>query len=222
MRLVILGGPGAGKGTQAAKLCRHLGIAWIATGDILRVAISLADEASSRERRSRSGNDDLPETILQLGKPANTDLVQLGIQAKSYVEQGNLVPDELMIEFIRHRLLQPDVKPGWLLDGYPCTAFQAEELNFLLDDLGQRLDWAIWLDVAEDVMRERSVDRSHGLLRKGSRHDDSPEIVENRLQAFRDRTIPILEYYERRNRLLTIDGNQSPTQVHQAILQKLG
>lgn len=221
MRLVILGGPGAGKGTQAAKLCRHLAIPWIATGDILRVAISLADEATARERKSLAGDDDLPATILQLGQPANTDLVELGRQAKSYVERGNLVPDELMIEFIRHRLLQPDVKPGWLLDGYPRTAFQAEELNFLLDDLGQRLDWAIWLNVSDEMMRQRSVDRSQGLMRKGSRRDNQPEVVENRIQAFRDSTVPILEYYGRRDRLVTVNGNQSPGAVHQEIIQKL-
>jgi len=181
VRLVILGGSGAGKGTQAQRLCSKLGIPWICTGEILLQAIA-----------SQS---------------------QLGLQAKPYVEKGDLVPDETMIEFIRSRLLQPDVTNGWLLDGYPRTAFQAEELDFLLDDLGQRLDWAIWLEVPDSVMISRSVERS--------RLDDQPEIVQRRIALFHERTIPILEYYDRRQRLLTIDGNQAPEQVHQDVWQKV-
>lgn len=181
MKLVILGGPGAGKGTQAERLCSHLNIPWICTGEILRQAIA--------------------------------NQTQLGIQAQPYVEKGELVPDTTMIEFIRHRLLQSDATGGWLLDGYPRTAFQAEELDFLLDDLGQRLDWAIWLDLPEAVMTSRSVARS--------RSDDEPEIVQRRIDLFKERTIPILEYYEYRQLLLTINANQSPEKVQQDILKKL-
>lgn len=181
MRLVILGGPGAGKGTLAARLCSQLSIPGIATGDILRQAIATA--------------------------------TPLGLQAQPYVEKGELVPDPNMIEFMRQRLLQPDVTAGWLLDGYPRTAFQAEELDFLLDDLGQHLDWAIWLEVPESVLMSRSLERS--------RPDDLPEIVQRRIDLFQERTIPILEYYEHRQRLLTVNGDQTPEQVQHEILQKL-
>ncbi len=100
-----------------------------------------------------------------------------------------------MIEFMRLRLLLFDVANGWLLDGYPRTAFQAEELDFLLDDLGQHLDWAIWLDVSESVLMSRSVGRSLP--------DDRPEILQRRIQLFRERTALILDYYGRRQRLIS-------------------
>jgi adenylate kinase len=181
VRLVILGGAGAGKGTQAKQLSTHLRIPCIATGDILREAIA-------------SGT-------------------QLGIEAQSYVEQGELVPDPMMIEFMRMRLLMWDAANGWVLDGYPRTAFQAEELDFLLEKLEQRLDWAIWLDVPESVLMSRSLMRS--------RDDDQPEIIQRRIELFKQLTVPILEYYEYRQRLITINGDQSPEQVEQDILVKV-
>ncbi|HEY9901455.1 MAG TPA: nucleoside monophosphate kinase [Candidatus Sericytochromatia bacterium] len=218
MRLVILGGPGAGKGTQAQPLCRHLGISEISTSDILREAIASQTE--------------------------------LGRQAQVYVEKGELVPDPILIEFMRQRLLQDDAAKGngWLLEGYPRTAFQAEELDFLLDDLGQQLDWAIYLQVPESVMMSRSIARSLNagastndarsnlatpeepvdspplksvVIAGHSRPDDQPEIVQRRIHLFHERTIPMLEYYGYRQRLLTINADQSPEQVQQEILQKL-
>lgn len=181
VRLVILGGPGAGKGTQAELLCRHFSIPWIATGEILREAIAQKTE--------------------------------LGGKAQPFVEKGELVPDPTMIEFIQSRLVLPNASKGWLLDGYPRTAFQAEELDFLLEDLQQRLDWAIWIDVPDAVLTSRSLARS--------RQDDRPEIVQRRIEQFRDCTIPILEYYERRHRLITIKGDRSPEEVSQEIQAKL-
>lgn len=206
MRLVILGGPGAGKGTQARKLCRQLGLSEISTSDILRRAIASQSE--------------------------------LGRQAQVYVEKGELVPDPLLIEFMRNRLLQDDAKgKGWLLEGYPRTAFQAEELDFLLDDLEQRLDWAIYLEVPQSVMMSRCLERSRSAIEEPShtltgnpkgntsvknlRPDDQPEIVQRRLNLFYERTIPILEYYGYRKRLLTINGDQSPEQVEKEILHQL-
>ena len=181
MRLVILGGPGAGKGTQAEGISQHLDIPSISTGEVLRNAIA--------------------------------DRTDLGEKARPYVEKGELVPDEIMIQFIRQRLLEPDVSDGWLLDGYPRTAFQAEELDFLLEDLGQQLDWAIYLNVPEDVLIKRSLQRS--------RSDDQPEIIKRRIELFYQRTIPILEYYSPRDRLLDINGNQPPEKVQQDILSRL-
>lgn len=181
MRLVILGGPGAGKGTQAASLCSQLGIPLISTGEILREAIA-----------------------------AQTDL---GKQAEPYVEKGELVPDPMMISLIRERLVQPDTANGWLLDGYPRTAFQAEELDFLLDKLGQHLRWAIYLKLPDSALMERCLNRQDGRL------DDKREIVQRRIDLFNERTIPILEYYDYRDRLLPINGAGSPEQVLREILQ---
>ncbi|MGD1901468.1 MAG: adenylate kinase [Geitlerinemataceae cyanobacterium] len=182
MRLVILGGPGAGKGTQGRRLCEALEIPSIATGDIFRAAIA--------------------------------DRTELGDKAAPYVERGDLVPDELTIEFMRDRLTKPDAKQGWLLDGYPRTAFQAEELSFLLSDLGQRLDWAIWFDVPVPVMMKRSLSRS--------RDDDAPEIIRRRIDLFHNRTIPIVEFYEMRGRLLRIDASRDADTIHQDVLAQIG
>ena len=181
MRLVMLGGTGSGKGTQAAKLCDRFNISSISTGNILREGIA-----------------------------AGTDL---GKQAQPYVKQGELVADELMIQFIKQRLLESDVGQGWILEGYPRTAFQAEELDFLLEELQQKLDWAIYLQVSESIMRERSLQR--GL------YDDRPEVIERRIQNFRENTIPVLEYYDYCHRLLTINGEQSPDAVEQEIIEQL-
>ncbi|NES03473.1 MAG: adenylate kinase [Okeania sp. SIO2F4] len=181
MRLIILGGPGAGKGTQAELLCQYLQIPLISIGNILREAIATQ--------------------------------TTLGQVAQAYVEKGDLVPDRTMIEFVRQRLLESDVTQGWLMDGYPRTAFQAEELHFLLDDLGQKLDWAIYLKVSEEESMNRCLKRG--------RTDDNPEIVQRRVDLFYERTIPILEYYQYRQKLLTIDGGKTVTQVQQEILQKL-
>ena len=177
VRLILLGGSGAGKSTQAKRLSRILNIAWISLGDELRAEIS-----------------------------ANT---QLGGQVKPAVEQGELVQDETMIELIRQRLQRADAGSGWVLDGYPRTAFQAEELDFLLDELGQALDWAIWLEVPEDILMERSQARS--------RLDDQPNAVQRRIELLYERTVPMLDYYDYRQKLLRIDGNQSPEGVEQDI-----
>ena len=193
MRLVILGGPGAGKGTQATKLCEQQNMPLVSTGDILREAIASQSD--------------------------------LGRQVQPYVEKGELVPDTLLIEFMRQRLLQPDAARGWLLEGYPRTAFQAEELDFLLDELQQQLDCAIYLEVPESVMSCRCVGKLNNpgskASQRNSRPDDHPEIVQRRIDLFHERTVPILEYYGYRDRLLTINGNQSPEEVHQEILEQL-
>ncbi len=181
MRLAILGGPGAGKGTQAQLLCDRLGIPWISTGEIFRQGIK-----------------------------NNTEL---GRKAAPYVEKGELVPDPIAIEFIRDRLLQSDAAKGWLLDGYPRTAFQAEELDFLLDDLGQQLDRAIWIDVDKKELKRRSMARA--------RSDDNPDAIARRLEAFYQRTIPILDYYEPRNKLLKVDGDRPIEEVHRDVISGL-
>lgn len=185
MRFVILGGPGAGKGTQASRLCKHFKIPLVCIGDILRKAI-------------------VTET-------------ELGKQAQKYVDTGELVPDMTMIEFIRDRLQQPNTRNGWLLDGYPRTAFQAEELDFLLDKLEQKLDWAIFLKVPEEILMQRCQGR------EDARADDQPAIVKRRIDLFNQRTIPLLEYYEyrQRQRLITVHGEQTPDEIFQEILTQI-
>ena len=148
--------------------------------------------------------------ILRQGIASGTSL---GQQAQIYVEKGELVPDELMIQFIQQRLLEPDVSGGWILEGYPRTAFQAEELDFLLDKLKQKLDWAVYLKVSESIMTERALSR--GLS------DDTADVIQRRIQNFQEYTIPILEYYDYCQRLLTINGEQSPDAVQQEITQQL-
>jgi adenylate kinase len=141
-----------------------------------------------------------------------------------YVEKGELVPDSILIEFMRQRLSQPDTAKCWLLEGYPRTAFQAEELDFLLSELDQQLHWAIYLEVPESVMMSRSLKRSRTSPSIGavdSRPDDHPKIVQRRLNLFSERLPLLLEYYGYHQRLLTINGDQSPLQVQQDILQKI-
>jgi adenylate kinase len=137
-----------------------------------------------------------------------------GRHVESYIQQDKLVPDEIMMEFLLERLKKPDINNGWIIEGYPHNASKAEELDSLLDELGQALDWAIYLQVSEAVM----VNRSLG----GSLTDERLEIVHRRVELFYDRTIPILEYYDRRRRLLTINGDQMPDMVQQSIISLLG
>lgn len=191
MRLVILGGSGSGKSTQAQRLCSYFDIPQISTGEILREAMS---------------SDKLLGSVY-------AKLSTLGRHTQPYLSKRELVPDEMIIDLIRLRLKNTDVDCGWILEGYPRTAFQAEELDFLLEELGQKLDWAIYLQVPEAVMVSRSLGRSLA--------DDQPEIVHRRVEIFYDYTIPILEYYDRRRRLLTINGDQMPEMVEQKILNLL-
>ncbi|AFY37817.1 Adenylate kinase [[Leptolyngbya] sp. PCC 7376] len=181
MRLVLLGGPGAGKSTQSRFLCEKFQLQRVSVGDILRQAIA--------------------------------DQTDLGKQAESYVNQGKLIPDPLIIEFMRDRLTRPDMVNGWVLEGYPRTAFQAEELDFLLDDLSQTLNKAIYFKVDEQVLSERS--QARGLT------DDTPEAIRERLKAFRESTEPILDYYSPRQKLLTVDAGQAIEAVSAELLSGL-
>lgn len=130
---------------------------------------------------------------------------ELGKQCQTYVERGEFVPDPILIAFIRDRLLQTDTSSGWLLEGYPRTAFQAEELDFLLDELHQHLNSAIFLDTSESVMIERRLTMGEP--------EDVPHFIQRRIELFQTRTVPILDYYDKRQRLVTVDGNQSQDRV---------
>jgi len=188
VQVVILGGPGAGKGTQAQRLSQYFQVPQLSTGDLLRESVTAQSAPGS-------------------------PLAVLTERAKPYVARGELVPDELMIDFIRDRLSQPAFAAGWVLEGYPRTAFQAEELDFLLEDLGHRLERAIWLEVPESVMLARCQQRA--------RVDDDPAIVERRLHNLEAYTSPLLDYYGYQNRLLRVAGDNSPEQVESEILKAL-
>jgi adenylate kinase len=178
VRLVILGGSGSGKSTQAQRLCKHFDLPLISTNEILWQVLAKHTNPHHHSQPS--------------------------------FKAGTLITNEMMIEFIRTRLTQPDVHRGWVLDGYPRTVFQAEELDFLLSDLGQKLNWAVYLQVPQAVMVSRSLGRFLP--------DDQPEIVQRRIELFYDRTIPVLEYYDHHRRLLTINGDQSPDLVNHHIV----
>ena len=140
--------------------------------------------------------------ILRLEMATATDL---GIEVKKFINAGEFVPDMLMIELMRLRLQKEDTQKGWILEGYPRTSFQAEELDFLLEELGCPLDHAIYLQASEETLMQRS--RSRG----GS--DDSIEIIQKRIKQFLDLTIPLLEYYGYKQKLLTIDSELDATTV---------
>ncbi|MEB3272982.1 MAG: adenylate kinase [Prochlorothrix sp.] len=167
-RLIFLGPPGAGKGTQAAIVAEQLRLAHISTGDILRAAV--------RE-----------------GTP-------LGQEANSYMSRGDLVPDSVVLGLVKEALqnITPDQK-GWILDGFPRNESQAKALDDILQGIGQSSDCAINLDVADDILIQR-------LLNRG-RQDDTEEVVRNRLQVYRDQTAPLIDFYQSRSHLVSIDGN---------------
>jgi adenylate kinase len=180
-RLIFLGPPGAGKGTQAKTLADYCNIPHISTGDILRQAMK--------------------------------EQTPLGIKAQSYVDSGELVPDQLVQEMVEERLLQPDAQSGWILDGFPRKVTQAAFLQELLQKMhlpsGERV---VNLDVPDDVVVER-------LLQRG-RKDDTEEVIRRRLEIYRTETAPLIDYYRDRHQLLSVNGNQSQEEVT-ADLQKV-
>ena len=185
MRIIFLGPPGSGKGTQAKLLAERLGIQAISTGEILREAV--------RE-----------------GTP-------LGLKAKSIMEAGELVPDDLMISLIQGRLAAPDGLRGFILDGFPRTVQQAESLEKLLAGNGTALNAVLNLSVPEAVL----VDRMHGRALEEGRADDRPETVLERLRVYRDKTEPLVGFYRGRRLLADVDGMGDITEVSDRIDQAL-
>ena len=179
-RLIFLGAPGAGKGTQAQTLALHWHIPHISTGDILRGAM--------KERSP------------------------LGIKAQSYVDRGELVPDQLLLDIMEERLSQPDAQSGWILDGFPRNVNQASFLEQLLQKLTQDSVRAINLDVPDEVLVSR-------LLGRG-RADDTEEVIRRRLEVYREQTLPLIDFYRDRQQLMSINGNQ-PLEKVTADLQEL-
>jgi adenylate kinase len=176
-RLILLGPPGAGKGTQSLNLAHIWQIPHISTGEIFRQAM--------QERTA------------------------LGIKAQSYVDSGELVPDELVQDLVQERLCQPDTKSGWILDGFPRKITQAVFLGELLAQIGQSDLMVINLDVPDEVVISR-------LLIRG-RQDDQAEVIARRLEVYRGETAPLINYYGDRQQLLTVSGNQPPEAVTTAL-----
>ena len=172
-RLIFLGAPGAGKGTQAQALAELSQIPHISTGEILRGAVALQ--------------------------------TPLGLKAKSYMDQGNLVPDQLVIALIKERLSQPDARRGWILDGFPRNVTQALFLDELLVEINQAYGCAVNLEVPDDVLVQRMLSRG--------RQDDTEGVIRNRLQVYHDQTAPLIDFYQSRQKLVSIDGNVSPEEV---------
>lgn len=187
MRLILLGPPGAGKGTQAQRLVSRHGIVQLSTGDMLRAAAAA-------------------------GTP-------VGLRAKSIMDRGDLVPDDVMIEIISDRIAQPDTARGFILDGFPRTVAQAEALDRLLEDRGMKLDAIIELGVDEGVLLGRIAGRAKET--GGARADDAEETVRKRLSVYRAQTAPVAEYYRRKGALRSVNGMGSVDEVAASIDEHL-
>ena len=190
MRVVLLGPPGAGKGTQAQVIADRLGVPAISTGDIFRANVS--------------------------GK------TELGLQAKSYMDAGDLVPDEITVAMVKDRLAEDDAKGGFLLDGFPRTIAQAEQLQNSLHELGQALDCVLELVVDEDELVRRLSGRR--VLVDGQwvqRDDDKPETVRHRLQVYREQTAPLSGWYDSEGLLTQIDAIGAVEEVTQRAMSAL-
>jgi len=176
MRLILLGPPGAGKGTQAQRLIHKYGIVQLSTGEMLRAAVAA-------------------------GTP-------VGLQAKDIMASGSLVPDEIVISIISDRLDQPDMKNGFILDGFPRTVPQAEALDELLKRKHIKLDAVVELRVNESALLSRVESRVAEMRARGEevRVDDTPEVLSKRLASYRKLTEPLIHYYSERRKLLTVDG----------------
>lgn len=177
-------------------------------------------------------------------RQAMRDGTELGEKAREYMESGNLVPDEIIVKIVRERLRQPDCEEGFILDGYPRTVPQAEDLEAFYDQREEDLDAVVFLDVSDEVIFERLTNRrvcsacgktyhleAKPPEREGTcddcgaelirREDDYRESIEHRLEVYRDKTQPLLEFYRSRNQLIEVDGEQSIQTVNQAIQEKI-
>jgi adenylate kinase len=170
MRLILMGPPGAGKGTQATKVADHFGIPAISTGDIFRANVSA-------------------------GTP-------LGVEAKRYMDAGDYVPDEVTNKMVRNRIDEPDAAPGFLLDGYPRTPAQVEELDGMITFTGHKLDAAVVLTVDADELVARLLQRAE----QEGRADDTEDVIRRRQELYADQTEPLIDLYRGRGILLEVDG----------------
>ncbi|MDO4734130.1 MAG: adenylate kinase [Lachnospiraceae bacterium] len=213
MKLIMLGAPGAGKGTQAKLIADKYQIPHISTGDIFRANIK--------------------------------DGTELGMKAKSYMDAGGLVPDELVIDLVVDRLTWEDAKNGYVLDGFPRTIPQAEALTKALAEKGEKIDAAIDIDVPDENIINRMGGRRACVSCGATYHivnippkvegkcdkcgadlilrdDDKPETVKNRLEVYHEQTQPLIDYYKAEGVLKEVDGTVDMNDVFNAIVQILG
>ena len=213
MKIIMLGAPGAGKGTQAKRIAEKYSITHISTGDIFRANI-------------KNGTD-------------------LGKKAKEYMDQGLLVPDELTCDLVMDRIQQDDCRNGFVLDGFPRTIPQAEALDGALNKIGQKMDFAVDVDVPDENIVNRMGGRRACLSCGATYHvefnptkadgicdacgaqtvlrdDDKPETVQKRLTVYHDQTQPLIDYYKNQGILKSVDGTQPMDSVFDAIVGILG
>lgn len=213
MKIIMLGAPGAGKGTQAKKIAAKYGIPHISTGDIFRANIKNGTE--------------------------------LGKKAKTYMDQGLLVPDELVVDLVVDRVNQDDCENGYVLDGFPRTIPQAEALTEALEKMGQKVDFAIDVNVPDENIVKRMGGRRACVTCGATYHmvyaptkkegicdtcggelilrdDDKPETVQKRLNVYHDQTQPLIDYYTSQGILRTVDGTVDIDDVFRAITKFLG
>ena len=207
MNIVLLGAPGAGKGTQAALLVEEFGTPHISTGDILRAAVK--------------------------------DQTELGLKAKGYMDAGNLVPDDLIIDLMRERFQQPDTANGVILDGFPRTTTQAVALDTMMAQLECPLDAALLIDVEPEVIINRLCSRRMckecGYIGTAAdatcpkcggemyqRDDDNEATVRNRLEVYATSTSPLIDYYRGCDKLVAVDGDRDPKEVYADVKAGLG
>lgn len=213
MKIIMLGAPGAGKGTQAKKIAAKYGIPHISTGDIFRANIKNGTE--------------------------------LGKKAKTYMDQGLLVPDELVVDLVVDRVNQDNCENGYVLDGFPRTIPQAEALTEALEKMGQKVDFAIDVNVPDENIVKRMGGRRACVTCGATYHmvyaptkkegicdtcggelilrdDDKPETVQKRLNVYHDQTQPLIDYYTSQGILRTVDGTVDIDDVFRAITEFLG
>lgn len=213
MRIVMLGAPGSGKGTQAQKIMAERGIPQISTGDLLRAAVASGSE--------------------------------LGTRAKAAMDAGDLVSDEIVLGIIRERLSSPDAANGFILDGYPRNGAQAEALDAVLEEIAQTLDAAVLMQVDFDILTKRITGRRtcsktgkllnvhfspqseiDACLDAGGeliqRADDNEETVATRLEVYRSKTAPLIEFYRARGLLRNVDAVGDVDQVYRRVLEAVG
>lgn len=213
MKIIMLGAPGAGKGTQAKKIAEKYAIPHISTGDIFRANIKGGTE--------------------------------LGMKAKAYMDQGQLVPDNVTIGMLLDRISEEDCKNGYVLDGFPRTIPQAESLTDALNARGEQMDYAVNVDVPDEAIVNRMSGRRACLACGATYHivynapktegvcdscgeklvlrdDDKPETVQKRLTVYHDQTQPLIDYYQKAGILVTVDGTKELNEVFKDIVAVLG
>ena len=185
MRLIIMGPPGAGKGTQAKFIAEHFGIPAISTGDIFRANVSQ-------------------------GTP-------LGLKAQGYMDAGEYVPDEITNLMVRNRIDEPDAEPGFLLDGYPRTLAQVEELDCMIEHTGHRLDAVVVLTVDSEEVVQRLLQRA----RTEGRADDTEDVIRRRQEIYGEETEPLIAVYRERGLVQAINGMGEVDEVTKRIFEAL-